>query len=166
MSFGEDAGTGFATGRARDWPSVRQFNVFLANRVGALVNVFRCFENTDVRIVSMTIIDTADCAIIRLVLSHPERAVEILEHAKLMYTESDLLVVQLPEGKQPLLQICKALLAAELNLHYAYPLLIGPAGLPALALHVDNHEQAVQTLEAQGFAVFTESDLDDAGSYE
>ena len=166
MSFGEDAGTNFATARGRDWPSVRQFNVFLANRVGALVNVFRCFENTDVRIVSMTIIDTADCAIIRLVLSHPERAVEILEHAKLMYTESDLLVVQLPEGKQPLLQICKALLAAELNLHYAYPLLIGPAGLPALALHVDNHEQAVQTLEAQGFAVFTESDLDDAGSYE
>jgi len=165
MSFGDDAGTEFATARGRDWPSVRQFNVFVANRVGALVNVFRCFENTDVRILSMTILDTADVAIIRLVLSHPERAVEILEQAKLMYTESDLLVVQLPEGRQPLLQICKALLAAELNLHYAYPLLVGPAGLPALALYVDNHEQAVQTLEAQGFAVFTENDLDDAAGF-
>ncbi|HEY1378511.1 MAG TPA: acetolactate synthase [Gemmataceae bacterium] len=166
MSFGEDAGTDFATARGRDWPSVRQFNIFLANRVGALVNVFRCFEKTDVRILSMTIIDTADVAILRLVLSHPERAVEILEQAKLMYTESDLLVVQLPEGRQPLLQICKALLAAEINLHYAYPLLVGPAGLPALAIHVDNHEQAVQTLESQGFAVFSENDLDDAtGSY-
>lgn len=165
MSFGDDAGTEFATARGRDWPSVRQFNVFVANRVGALVNVFRCFENTDVRILSMTILDTADVAIIRLVLSHPERAVEILEQAKLMYTESDLLVVQLPEGRQPLLQICKALLAAELNLHYAYPLLVGPAGLPALALYVDNHEQAVQTLEAQVFAVFTENDLDDAAGF-
>jgi hypothetical protein len=161
MSSGEGAGTDFATARGRDWPSVRQFNVFLANRVGALVNVFRCFERSDVRILSMTIIDTADVAILRLVLSHPERAVEILEQAKLMYTESDLLVVQLPDSKQPLLQICKALLAAELNLHYAYPLLVGPAGLPALAIHVDNHEIAVQTLESQGFVVFTESDLDD-----
>jgi hypothetical protein len=99
------------------------------------------------------------------VLSHPERAVEILERAGLMYTESDLLVVQLPDGKQPLLQICKALLAAELNLHYAYPILVGPHGLPSLALHVDNHEQAVQTLTAQGFTVFTETDLDDASDY-
>src|SRR5207302_1942228 len=54
MSFGEDAGTNFATARGRDWPSVRQFNVFLANRVGALVNVFRCFDRTDVRILSTT----------------------------------------------------------------------------------------------------------------
>jgi hypothetical protein len=165
MSFGEDAGNGTTTARGREWPSVRQFNVFLANRVGALVNLFRCFEKSDVRILSMTIIDTADVAIVRLVLSHPERAIELLEHAKLMYTESDLLVVQLPDSKQPLLSICKALLAAELNLHYAYPLLVGPAGLPALALHVDNHEQAVQTLEAQGFVVFTENDLDDATGY-
>jgi hypothetical protein len=165
MSIGEGAGTDFATARGRDWPSIRQFNVFLENRVGALVTVFRSFENTDVRILSMTIIDTADCAIIRLVLSHPERAVEILERAKLMYTESDLLVVQLPEGKQPLLQICKALLTAEVNLHYAYPILVGPHGLPSLALHVDNHEQAVQTLTSQGFTVFTENDLDDTPSY-
>src|SRR3954451_2196926 len=148
MSFGEDAGTNSATARGREWPSVRQFNVFLANRVGALVNVFRCFERSDVRILSMTIIDTADVAILRLVLSHPERAVEILEQAKLMYTESDLLVVQLPEGKQPLLQICKALLAAELNLHYAYPLLVGPNGVASLALFVEKHELAVQTLTA------------------
>jgi hypothetical protein len=165
MSYGEQAGNGASTARGREWPSVRQFNVFLANRVGALVNVFRCFENSDVRILSMTIIDTADVAILRLVLSHPERAVEILEQAKLMYTESDLLVVQLPESKQPLLSICKALLAAELNLHYAYPLLVGPAGLPALAIHVDNHEQAVQTLESQGFVVFSENDLDDTTTY-
>ena len=87
MSFGEGSGTDFATARGRDWPSVRQFNIFLANRVGALVNVIRCFENTDVRIVSMTIIDTADCAIIRMVLSDPERAREIFDRAKLPVTE-------------------------------------------------------------------------------
>src|SRR5438067_7948857 len=83
MSFGEDAGTNFATARGRDWPSVRQFNVLLANRVGAMVNVLRCFENTDVRIVSISIINTADCAIFRLVVSDPERATEIFERAGL-----------------------------------------------------------------------------------
>src|SRR5256714_4577972 len=112
---GEDsgAGVGFSTARGRDWPSVRQFNVFVENRVGNLLSVIRHFETTDIRIVSLTVVDSADCAIIRLVLSNPERALEIFERAKLPVTESDLLVVQLPAGPQPLLQICKALLSAE-----------------------------------------------------
>jgi hypothetical protein len=163
MSQGEDSGSdvGFTTARGRDWPSVRQFNVFTANRVGALLEVVRRFETTDIRIVSITVVDSADCAIIRLVLSDPERALEILEQARLPVTESDLLVVQLPEGPQPLLQICKALLMAEINIHYAYPLLVGPHGRAAMALHVEDHETAVNTLSRQGFVLLTENDLDE-----
>jgi hypothetical protein len=161
MTFGdgEGAGVGFATGRGRDWPSVRQFNVFLKNRLGGLFDVVRRFESTDVRIVSLMVIDSADCAIIRMVLSDPERALEIFQQAKLYVTESDLLVVQLPTGQQPVLQICKALLSAELNIHYAYPLLVGPHGHAALALYVEDHESAARTLQQKGFTLFTENDL-------
>src|SRR3954452_16642012 len=146
---GEDSGSviDFDTARGRDWPSVRQFNVFVANRLGGLADVVRRFETTDVHIVALMVVDSADCAIIRLVLSDPERAKEIFEQAKLPVTESDLLVVKLPEGAKPLLQICKALLAVELNIHYAYPLLVGPSGASALALYVEDHEMAAQTLE-------------------
>src|SRR5437588_4396856 len=93
----DDSGSGLdlATARGRDWPSVRQFNVFVANRLGGLVDVVRRFETTDIHIVSLTVVDTADCAIIRLVLSDPERALEILQRAKMPVAESDLLVVQL-----------------------------------------------------------------------
>lgn len=161
MSIGSGAETDFATARGRDWPSVRQFNVFLANRIGAMMDVVRRFESTDIQIVSLTVVDSADCAIIRLVLSDPERALEIFEQAKLPFTESDLLVVKLPTGGQPLAKICKALLSAEINIHYAYPLLIGvgPEGSTALALHVDDHETAVSVLQSKGFTIFTEGDL-------
>src|SRR5438309_7732377 len=157
----DDSGSGLdlATARGRDWPSVRQFNVFVANRLGGLADVVRRFETTDIHIVSLTVVDSADCAIIRIVLSDPERALEIFHQAKLPITESDLLVVQLPEGQQPLLQICKALLVAEINVDYAYPLLVGPYGRAALALHVEDHESASQTLSRQGFTLFTEGDL-------
>ncbi len=161
MSIGSGDVTDFATARGRDWPSVRQFNVFLANRIGALMDVVRRFESTDIQIVSLTVVDSADCAIIRLVLSNPERALEIFEQAKLPFTESDLLVVKLPDARQPLAQICKALLSAEINIHYAYPLLmgVGPEGSTALALHVDDHETAVNVLQSKGFTIFTEGDL-------
>jgi hypothetical protein len=159
MSYGGDEGIDFATARGRDWPSVRQFNVFLENRLGALLDVVRRFETTDIRIVSLTVVDSADCAIVRMVLSDPERALEIFNLAKLPITESDLLVVQLPEGRQPLLKITKALLTAELDIHYAYPLLVGPRGCAALALHVQDHEMAANTLQGQGFILFSESDF-------
>src|SRR2546425_11836529 len=101
MSYGdESAGIDFSTARGRDWPSVRQFNVFLENRVGALLDVVRRFESADLKIISLTVVDLGDCAITRLVLSDPERALEILEQARVPVTESELLVVQLPEGPQ------------------------------------------------------------------
>lgn len=160
MSFGDESGIESLTSRGRDWPSVRQYNVFLENRVGALLELVRRFETTDVRIISISIYDTADCAIVRLVLSDPERAFEILKQGKFMFTESNLLVVQLPEGDQPFIRICKTLLSAEINVHYAYPLLVGPQGHSALLLHVEDHEMAVQTLKGRGFTIFTEADLD------
>jgi hypothetical protein len=163
MSYGEGSEIDYTTARGRDWPSVRQFNVFLENRVGALSSLVRRFETSDVRIVSLAVVDSSDVAIIRMVLSDPERAREIFDRAKLPAVESDLLVVKLPEGKQPLLQICKALLAAEINIHYAYPMLLGPDGCHALALHAEDHESAVNALKRQGFSLFTENDLRDAG---
>src|SRR6476619_8266207 len=92
MSFGDDEGSSveFDTARGRDWPSVRQFNVFLENRIGALMDLVRRFEVTDVRIVSLTVVDSADCAIIRMVLSDPERALEIFHQGKMMVTESEI----------------------------------------------------------------------------
>src|SRR3954447_6378566 len=161
----QDEGSGssidFATARGRDWPSVRQYNVFVENRVGNLLGVVRRFESTDNRIVSLTVVDSADCAIIRMVLSDPERAREIFEAAKLPITESDLLVVELPDTDQPLVQICKALLGAEISIHYAYPLLVGPHGRSALALHVEDHATAASTLQALGFTLLTEKALAD-----
>ena len=162
MAFGgEDGGAeiDFATARGRDWPSVRQFNVFVENRLGGLLNVVRRFETTDIRIVSLTIVDSADCAIIRIVLSDPERAVEIFRLANLPFSESDLLVVKLPDGDQPLLDICKSLLTAEISVHYAYPILVGPHGSAALAMHVEDHEFAAQMLERQNFVLFSEDDF-------
>ncbi len=160
MSYGGEADVGYATARGRDWPSVRQFSVFLENRLGMLMDLVRKFETSDNRIIALTVLDSIDCAIIRIVLANPERARETIELAKLPYIEGDLLVVELPDDKHPLATICKALLTAEINIHYAYPVMLNPKGRPALALHVDDHEMAMAALQKQGFTILTEKDLD------
>jgi len=145
--------------RGRNYPSIRQFTVFLENRVGQLQEVVRRFEGTRVRIVALSIADAAECAFVRFLLSHPEEGREILERAGLAIIESDLIGVELPEGPQPLLQICTALLQAEVNIIQAYPLLVRPHGRPAVALMVDNIDLGLETLGSKGFRMVTEGDL-------
>ncbi len=161
MSFGggESGEINFATARGRDWPSVRQFNVFVENRIGGLMNVVRRFETGDNQIISLMVVDSADCAIIRIVAADPERAYEAFQQAKLPFTESNLLVVKLPEAPQPMVEIFKTLLMGEINIHYAYPVLNHPLGAGALALFVEDIENAAQTLQKQGFVLFTENDF-------
>ncbi len=159
MSVGEGAGTGFSTMRGRNYPSIRQFTVFMENRVGQLLEVIRRFEGSRVRIVALSINDSAECAFVRFLLSHPEQGREILERAGLALIESDLIGVELPEGNQPLLKVCTALLQAEVNIIQAYPLILRPRGRPAVALMVDNIEMGLETLDRKAFTMITEADL-------
>lgn len=159
MSTGEGAGTGFATMRGRDYPAIRQFTVFLENRVGQLMELVRRFEGSNVRIVALTISDSTECALVRFLVSDPEAGREILERAGLAIVESDLIGVELPDVPQPLLQICTALLSAEVNITQVYPLLVRPASRPAVALMVDNIEHALETLERKGFHTINEDEL-------
>ena len=159
MSSGEGAGTNFLTIRGRNYPTIRQYTVFLENRVGQLLEVVRRFEGSSVRIVALSIADSTECAFVRFLLSHPEQGREILERAGLAIIESDLIGVGLPNVPQPLLRICTALLQAEVNISQVYPLLIRPDGRPAVAFMVDNIEIAQETLAEKGFTMITEKNL-------
>jgi len=158
MSFDQSV-IGPSTMRGRNYPVIRQFTVFLENRVGKLLEVIRRFQGGPVKIVALSISDSAECAFVRFLLSHPEQGREVLERAGLAIIESDLIGVELPEGSQPLLDICTALLQAEINIVQAYPLFIRPRGRAAVALMVDNIEMGQETLAAKGFSMITENDL-------
>lgn len=159
MSTGEGAITNYQTARGRDYPTIRQFTVFLENRVGQLLEVVRRFEGTGIRIVAFSINDSAECAFVRFLLSHPERGREILERAGLALIESDLIGIELPDGNQPLLNVCSALLQAEINIAQAYPLLTQEGSAPAVAIMVDNTDLALEVLAKQGFRMLNEDDL-------
>lgn len=161
MDMGEGIDVGYVTGHGIDYPAIRQFTVFLENRVGQLLEVVRRFEGSRVRIVALSIHDASECAFVRFLLSHPDHGREILERAGLPLIETDLIGIELPSGPQPLLQVCTALLQAEINIVQAYPLLVRPRNRPAVALMVDNISMGLETLAAKGFTMVTEADLVD-----
>ena len=164
MSYSEGGGEGIdlATMRGREFPTIRQFTVFMENRVGQLLAVVRRFEGSNIRIVALNINDNSECCVVRFLLSKPEQGREILERAGLAMVESDLIGIELPDDPQPLLRVCTALLQAEVNIIQAYPLLLTPTDKSAVALMVDNIDMGMETLADRGFRMISEADLYDA----
>lgn len=147
------------TKRGRGWPCLRQFAVFVENRVGRLYDLLKVFESHDIHVVALSIANSVDCAFVRIMVNDTDRGREILELSKFPFAEIDLIGVELPDGPQPFVQICLALLQAELNVHYTYPLLYQRGGRGAIALYVDDIDAAQRTLQEKGMNIITESDL-------
>ncbi len=159
MSYGEDSGFDFDEINGRDYPTIRQFTVFLENRVGRLLEVVRCFQNTSSRIVAMNINDSSECSLVRFVLTHADAGRDILESLGLSMIESELIGIELPQVNQPMIHVCEALLQAEINLVQAYPLMVSSEGNMVVALMVDNIDLAQQTLACKDFTMIAETDL-------
>ena len=142
----------------RSWPSVAQFSVFLENRVGQLSRSFAPFRARrsdrgpdDLRL-SRLLDPPAPPESSRARPGNPPPE-------QLAFAENELLVAELPTGPPSLSDMCAALLQAEINIHYAYPLSSTRATARPCRLHVDNIEQANRTLHSMGFDLLCEADL-------
>lgn len=161
MSSGFSSGVeiGPATARGRDWPCLRQFCVFMENRVGQLHDLLRQVERHDLRVIGLSVVDTVDFAVARIMLDNADLARESLTLGSFTFIESDVIGAMLPDSPQPFLSVFTALITAELNIHYTYPLLLRRQGRGAIALHVDDIDQGTQILATAGIQLLTEGDL-------
>lgn len=158
-AFGDDNPTDSATARGRDWPCLQQFVVFLENKVGSLHDLLRKVERDDLKVMALTILDSADSAIARLITSNYERTLELLELSGLPFCETEVIGVLLPQVDQPHTSVCGCLMSAELNVHYVYPLTYRRNGRGAVAVFVDNVDEALRVLRERNHEFVTEDDL-------
>ncbi|MCH7790826.1 MAG: acetolactate synthase [Planctomycetes bacterium] len=140
-------------------PTVTQFSVFLDNKVGKLFDLLEAFSNSTCRICAISVHEASDHAVVRLVTSRSAIAQKILNDHKLPYSDTDVLVVELSHG-HTLSSLCLSLLGAELNIHFAYPMMLRPNGTPTIALAVDDPTLAGQILRRKEFRLFGEADLE------
>jgi hypothetical protein len=115
-------------------------------------------EAEDVKILALSVIDSMDYAVVRMLIDLPDQAMVAMKQAGFAATVSELVVVRLPHGKRGLLAVWSALLSSEVNIAYAYPLFPTASGA-AIALRVDNIGIAIDTLRQHKFDVLSEADL-------
>ena len=150
------------TQQGYDAPQVRQFSIFLENRVGRLLDVLRLFDDApDIRLHGLAVMESSDCAVVRIIPDDDDATRLLLRNSTYAFAETDLLVVELSD-EQPLSNVCLYLLGAELNIHFMYPLMTGGtlAEGGRIALSVDDNTFAGQILIRKGFRLLGSGELD------
>ncbi|MCS7064159.1 MAG: acetolactate synthase [Methylacidiphilales bacterium] len=140
-------------------PHIPQFSIFLANKPGRLLELTNLLSSHHILIVALTILDTADSAIVRIIVSDPETTRAILQEHTLPYTETPLVAVELPHGAESLRDVLRALWQAECNIYFTYAFLITPDDKPILALHVEDQEIACDVLRRHQFRILSQDDI-------
>jgi hypothetical protein len=147
------------TDRGRDVPSIRQISVFTENRVGALAALVSAFDTSKVRILALAVIQGFDCAIVRFVFNDTDAAAKELAESNYRFSICDLVAVEMPHASDGLARISKALLSAEIDIHYCYALITSERIRGAIVVHVDDPSLAATVLGEEGFRILDESDL-------
>lgn len=140
-------------------PLVRQFSVFLPNKVGAMLDVVKLLNVHNTHVVALSVSESTDSAIARIIVSDPERVENLFKEHNIAFGVCEVVVVELREVATQLVKLLASLFMAEVNVHFTYPLLIQPRGQAALALHVDDTDCASSVLKGEGFQILSQRDI-------
>jgi hypothetical protein len=140
-------------------PLVRQFSVFLPNKVGAMLDVVKLLNSHNTHVLAVSVSESTDSAIARIIVSDPERVENLFKEHNVAFGVCEVVVVELREVATQLVKLLAALFMAEVNVHFTYPLLIQPRGQAALALHVDDTDCASSVLRGEGFQILSQHDI-------
>ena len=137
---------------------VKQFSVFAENRVGRLHDLTALFRQHNVHIIALTVLDTTDSAIVRVIVDDPDKAREVMVNNDFPYTEGEVLAVEVTDESE-LNGVLAALYEAEINVHYVYSFIKRPEGRGALAINAEDADVGAQALSKRGFRILTQSDI-------
>src|ERR1700744_515194 len=138
--------------------AVVQFSVFTPNRLGRLNELVKLLGTHNIHVLALTVLDTTDSSIIRIVLDDPDQARDLLHKDGFTFTESALVVVEVTAPEE-LNRLISALLEAELNINYLYSFIPHSHGKSIIGLSMEDNEVAEQVLKRHQFPLLKQADL-------
>lgn len=152
------------TAREQSHPFLTQISFFLANKVGSLDRVVKELDRSQVYIQGLSIIDSHDHAVVRMIVDRPGKAEAALVANGHKVCSTRVLAAAIKPDRDAVSKLLATLLRAELNVFYTYALMTRAAnGDTIVVLHPDDIDTAISVLRSGGFQLLTEPDLDCQG---
>lgn len=143
--------------------TVRQLSVFLENKPGRLCAATDALAKAGINISALTLADTTEFGVLRLMVDAPERAAEILRETGVVVRLTKVLAIAMNDAPGGAGDILHVLAGAGLNIEYMYVCVGRVSGKPIMVVRTDDIEMASGILQRAGYSEIDPADVHSAG---
>ncbi|MFQ3549447.1 MAG: ACT domain-containing protein [Armatimonadota bacterium] len=138
---------------------VTQISVFLENKSGRLADVTRILANNNVNIRALSIADTKDYGLLRLIVDDPSKAKDALTNADIIVKPNEVLAIEVPDSPGGLAGIIDSFADANVNIEYMYAF-VGKSEKNAIVIfRVSEVDEAIIKLKERGVKILSGEEL-------
>ena len=138
---------------------VKQISVFLDNKPNQLTGVMNLLKNHRINIGALSIADTKDFGILRMIVDDTDKAVDTLREASYAVAETEIVAITIPDTPGPLSRVLDILGEQNVNIEYLYAFLGKSDRSVSFVIRVDDNDAAYAALENGGIIRLTANDI-------
>ncbi len=138
---------------------LKQLSVFLENRPGHLSHVSEVLAEAGINIVTMTLADTSEFGILRLIIRNWQRAKEVLEIAGFTVNTTDVLAIEVADEPGGLANILKVAEGGKLSVEYMYAFACKPKECALIVIRFDDPDHACTILKSAGIGIVSATEF-------
>ena len=138
---------------------VRQVSVFLENKSGRLYEVCKSLAEAEVNIRALSIAETADYGVLRLIVSDPAKAMRVMTERDFTVSETEVIAVEVPDEPGGLAGVLGPLYDANVNIEYLYCFVEKSGESAIVVFRVEQLDGAIRALQGGGYTVMREEDV-------
>ncbi len=136
---------------------IHQLSIFLENKAGRLTEVLDVLGKENIRITALSVADTTEFGILRLIVPEPDRVKEILKRNDFTVNLTDVISVMAPNEAGNYARILRILSDVGISVEYTYAYSVGDKSI--IILRVSNNEDAIEALKSHELELLKASDL-------
>ena len=129
---------------------IKQISVFLENNAGRLGEVTRVLAEAGINLRAISIADTADFGILRIIANNWEEAVKVLNKASFTTKISDVVAVEIEDTPGSLAKVMDLFRKTMVNIEYLYASLEGQTGKAVVIFKLEDHQKGIQIIKENG----------------
>lgn len=140
---------------------VRQISVFVDNKPNQLAGVMKLIKESGINVRALSLADTKDFGILRLIVNDTDKAVETIKAAAYAVTVTEIVAISIPDSPGQLSRVLDILGSNNVNLEYLYAFLGKSDKSVSFVIRVDDNAGAATALTEAGIIQLTENDIAD-----
>ena len=138
----------------------KQISVFLENQKGRLAEVTRILTQQGINIRALSLADTANFGVLRLIVNEPDRCLRVLREHELVAQETDVIAVEIGDKPGSLHSVVEILECEGLNIEYLYAFVDRSQDEAIVVFKIDDLEHAFKTLRHCGIPILPEGKVE------